>query len=48
MQQAGHQSIAFHEVAGRNHGTIMTRIQWPGDTVAERITEFISRYRVQK
>ena len=48
MQQAGHKSITFHEVADRNHGTIMTRIQWPGDTVARRITDFIRRYRARK
>ena len=45
MQKAGQKTITFHEIPGRNHGTVMTRVNWPGDEVAKRMIGFVKRYR---
>ena len=45
MQKAGHKSITFHEIPGRDHGSVMNRVNWPGDEVAKRMVQFVERYR---
>ena len=45
MQKAGHKSITFHEIPGRDHGSVMNRVNWPGDEVAKRMVHFVERYR---
>jgi len=45
MQKAGQKTITLHEIPGRNHGTVMTRVNWPGDEVAKRMIGFVKRYR---
>lgn len=48
MQKAEHKAITFHEIAERNHGTIMNRILWPGDEVARRMSDFIRNHRTKE
>jgi len=45
MEKAGHKGSSFHEITGRNHGTIMNRVLWPGDKVAKRISQFVRQHR---
>ena len=47
MEKAGHKAISFHEIAGRDHGSVMNRVLWPGDEVAELMSRFISRHRAK-
>lgn len=47
MKKAGHKSVSFHEIAGRNHSSVMTRVNWPGDEVARRIIDFVGRHLSQ-
>ncbi|WP_182867185.1 alpha/beta hydrolase [Rhodopirellula sp. JC639] len=45
MKAAGHDDIQFIEVAGRDHGTIASRMGDPNDTVAHAILQFIRQQR---
>jgi hypothetical protein len=45
MQKAGNKGVSFHEIAGRNHGSIMNRVLWPGDEVAKRMSDFVRQHR---
>jgi alpha-beta hydrolase superfamily lysophospholipase len=42
MKAAGHKRIEYLEVAGRDHGTIVSRIPEPGDVVARAMVRFIN------
>ncbi len=44
MKAAGHDAVRFIEVAGRNHGTIASRMGEPNDEVAKIVLEFIQRH----
>lgn len=48
MKAAGHDRIAYLEVAGRTHGTIVSRIPGPDDVVAEAILKFIAKHQATK
>ena len=41
LKAAGHRRIDYLEVAGRDHGTIVSRIPEPGDVVARAMVRFI-------
>ncbi|QEF96194.1 Endo-1,4-beta-xylanase Z precursor [Stieleria maiorica] len=45
MKAAGHKNIQFIEVAGRDHGTIASRMGESDDAVAHAILQFIRQHR---
>lgn len=45
MKAAGHNSVEFIEVAGRDHGTVASRMGEPDDDVALEILRFIKHHR---
>lgn len=44
MKAVGHEDVEYLEVAGRDHGTVASRINEPDDDVAEAMLQFIRRH----
>ncbi len=43
MEQAGHRDIQFHEIAGRDHFSVITRVGEPHDATAKLIVDWVQR-----
>ncbi len=48
MKAAGHESIAYLEVEGRDHGTIASRMSEKDDVVANTVKRFIRDVMTQR